>query len=228
MKRLQHPSSYTPLATAVAPALALALTLALMTPATGVATPSAGKVVPVDVTVVGKTAAPVDNVDCLSQLGVCELYFHGALTVSGTEAGNAPTGTADFALQGHFQPNLSFAFTNILHVTETRTVCGGQGAFEDVEHGVMSQFDLQQLGLAGHAEWNIAPGSGTGALTGATGGGYLTAVLYPDGRVHARVLGAITCPPTDPAAIRRSRSERHPAAHHTPARRAEPATKPRA
>ncbi len=169
-----------------APGVVVALALVLAASGTAGATRPSGKVKPVDVTFVDQTGPQPERTDCDSQPGVCELYYHGSGTLSG-----GATGTAEYAGHSHYQPDGSLTYTQVVHPTETKGVCGGPGSFKFTEDNVLSPLDPQQLGLAGIGTWHIAARSGTGSLKGATGSGYIVVVLH-DG-VRARLLGTFTC-----------------------------------
>jgi hypothetical protein len=180
MSSLHHASIRTLLA------VGATLAAALATPGSAIANRHAGRTKPVDVTFTDKKGPQIDRTDCASQPGVCELYYHGSGTLSGDAAG-----TATYAGHAHYQPDGSLTYTQVVHPMETRDVCGGAGTFRFNEDNVLSPLDPPQLGLAGIGTWEIIPHSGTGALKGATGAGYIVVILH-DG-VRARFLGAITC-----------------------------------
>jgi hypothetical protein len=186
--------------------LILGAALALAAPAAAAASDS-GPVIFGDSTLTGNVNPIPDKIDCASTPGVCELYFHG----SGTWAGSF-VGTDQFTIHGHLQTDLSFAYQSVGKISGA--LAGwGTGTFTAVSQGVLSQIDLQQLALAGHAEGNIVPGSGTGAFTGATTlTDYEIVTQHLDGTVVIRDVGSATCPTT--AEPPTTTTPRNRAAHH--------------
>jgi len=162
---------------------------------------------PLDVTFVDGNSPRIDKTDCKEHSGTCELYYHGTGTISGSA-----NGSANYVGHGHYR-GASLVYTQVVHPIETRGACGGHGTFKFIERNVLSPLNPPQLGLAGIGSWQILPGSGTGALKGATGGGLIIVVLH--GGVEARVLGAITCRVIGP-----SRRHKPPAALQIPNTRA--------
>jgi hypothetical protein len=181
MKDLHRPSIRTLIA------LAVAVGFALAEPGSAGTTRHGDKMRPVDVTFVDEAGVQIDRSDCESQPGVCEIYYHGSGTLSGDAAG-----TAEYVGHGHYEPDGSFTYTNVVTPDETKSACGGAGTFEFDEENVLSPLDPPQLGLAGIGEWKINRGSGTGAFKGATGSGFIV-VVQQDNKIRARFLGAINC-----------------------------------
>ncbi len=168
--------------------LAAPLAVALAgAPDAAVATGNGTKLRPVDVTFVDETGVQIDRTDCDLQPGVCEIYYHGSGVISGDA-----TGTATYEGHGHYDPDGSFSYANVVHPDETESVCGGPGTFEFNEDNVLSPLDPPELGRAGIGSWEIVRGSGTGAFKRATGSGFIV-VIQPEASIRARFLGAIKC-----------------------------------
>jgi hypothetical protein len=183
--------------------LSAALAVAIAAPSATAAASDRAPVVFGDSTFTGKLTSTPDKIDCASTPGVCELYFHGTGTWSGSLVG-----TGDFVIHGHLDPDRSFAYQSSSKISGTLAGCG-TGTFTGVSNGVLSQIDLQQLALAGHADGQMLPGSGTGAFTGATLTDYETVAQHPDGSVADRAVGRATCPAADPPARPTSRNRLH-------------------
>jgi hypothetical protein len=142
-----------------------------------------------------------DRVDCTTNLGVCELYFSGNLSHSGSFVG-----TSHIVLHGHFTLTGTFAFVAHSQVSGTLAGCGS-GTFRDTDHGALSSIVPRQLSFGAQGDTTVDPGSGTGALTGLTGSGIDTPVVSPTGAVSGRGVGTGYCEHSD-------RHRRHHNPHH--------------
>ena len=144
-----------------------------------------------------------DRVDCsVSNAGLCELYFSGNLSHSGSFVG-----TSHIVLHGHFTLTGTFAFVAHSQVSGTLAGCGS-GTFRDTSHGALSSIVPGQLSLGGLGDTTIDPGSGTGAFTGLTGSGIDTPVVSLTGAVRGRGVGTGYCTHSD-------RQRYHHSTHHS-------------
>lgn len=206
----RRPPARARLATALAATLAAALATATSA--------LASTAIAVDTSWHGQIGPLPDRIDCTTNLGVCEQYFSGNLSYTGSFVG-----TSHIVLHGHFTPSGTFAFVEHGQLSGTIAGCGS-GTVRDTTYGALSSIVPAQLRLGGQGDSTTDLDSGTDAFIGLTYSGVETYLFSPTGAVSGRGVGTAYCQNRDPRASARATRASHNGAgqrrHASPRRQA--------